>query len=1027
MKKRSVITMLLLVSILAVCLALAACDGLSSSNKKEVYDLGDSRRIGIMPTAYQPLYDGLPKTPSFTITDGYDIIDTYDPAIQHPDLRVEYSDNVNVGTAKAVFTAVEGSSRYKGSRTVEFQILPVTSTVVAADINALKELLDGNRTSVLLSAAIEVPEGEVLTVPENVTLDLGSYALTNNGTFVNCGTILVSPVAGGLPTVCNNGEFCNNGTINLGNDAAFFNNGTFVNATNASVRAGNTSGFYTQTDVENSDKIERYFRRYDLDEYEVSLSFSETVYNGYEQRPSVSIVKDNLPAPDYADYTLTYADNLNAGTASVTVEATEYSKTLTGSVTLRFEILRAEKTVTNSTDFYSALENSNYSKIIFDTIAEVRLSQNFTVPEDTSVVISASNLTTDGTVTNNGSLAINETWTCKGALTNNGTLTARCPNVAFNDTVHNYGTLTLCASVQNNLVLLNAGTLSTEEEFVNNAFLNNMGEFVNAGTFFQAAEAEISASAPLINNGTVYADEQLDVFQGGVFVVRELLGADNVTLSDTTFVYDGYPHFATPSFGKENVDRSSYTLSYRYVGSEESGIRPVNAGVVEVFVSFLPTSTTYYGGYTLQYEILPGSTSANGFAELQSALSDNNYNAVTLNGNVNVSSPITVRSSCTLTVAEGVDAINFSEITVNGTLIVNGRFAEKEGSSLVFGTGGIFENNGLAYFNETAPAPLAGTGTNFVRSSLKTAVAHDFPESAKYGTDTTPDVVLYFGDTMLEKGVDYTTSYLNCSNVTKKGEFAQAVSKATTFSEKYYGTHTAKYTVLAGEISVATFDELYAALNDIAYDNVCNYGTITLTANVSKAHDSYQSLYVTVAENTTLVLGNHNLSLRSSSTGRIFLVNNGTIEIYKKNNFANSASYSGSGKVVAYADNARDAYALAWCAHVIKLSADITDYLYISSSLFDSVTVDLNGHTLTSLTVSVGEYERTQHVYVTSSASGGVLGEKDSTAAGLKLSSLSGVQEVKLSNITVYGISCKDSSFEQILSVDYSSCTVIEN
>ena len=104
----------------------------------------------------------------------------------------------------------------------------------------------------------------------------------------------------------------------------------------------------------------------------------------------------------------------------------------------------------------------------------------------------------------------------------------------------------------------------------------------------------------------------------------------------------------------------------------------------------------------------------------------------------------------------------------------------------------------------------------------------------------------------------------------------------------------------------------------------------------------------------------------------------------------------------------------------------VTDDLYISSSLFDSVTVDLNGHTLTSLTVSVGEYEKTQHVYVTSSASGGVLGEKDSTAAGLKLSSLSGVQEVKLFNITVYGISCKDSSFEQILSVD-SSCTVIEN
>ena len=56
----------------------------------------------------------------------------------------------------------------------------------------------------------------------------------------------------------------------------------------------------------------------DLSDAEIELEYSTCAYNGAEQQPSVSVTIDGDEL-DEADYTLAYSDNINVGTASVTV------------------------------------------------------------------------------------------------------------------------------------------------------------------------------------------------------------------------------------------------------------------------------------------------------------------------------------------------------------------------------------------------------------------------------------------------------------------------------------------------------------------------------------------------------------------------------------------------------------------------------------------------------------------------------------------------------------------------------------
>lgn len=82
-----------------------------------------------------------------------------------------------------------------------------------------------------------------------------------------------------------------------------------------------------------------------LKDCQITLSYRKTVYNGKEKTPEVT-VKNSSGIISAADYTVTYADNLNAGDAKVIVTAAEGNVSVRGSAEIPFMITKARQTIT---------------------------------------------------------------------------------------------------------------------------------------------------------------------------------------------------------------------------------------------------------------------------------------------------------------------------------------------------------------------------------------------------------------------------------------------------------------------------------------------------------------------------------------------------------------------------------------------------------------------------------------------------------------------------------------------------------
>lgn len=81
-----------------------------------------------------------------------------------------------------------------------------------------------------------------------------------------------------------------------------------------------------------------------LSDCAIILSYRRTVYNGKEKTPKVT-VRNNEGIVSEDNYTVAYADNLNAGEATVTITANSGDVCITGTVEKTFTISKAKQTV----------------------------------------------------------------------------------------------------------------------------------------------------------------------------------------------------------------------------------------------------------------------------------------------------------------------------------------------------------------------------------------------------------------------------------------------------------------------------------------------------------------------------------------------------------------------------------------------------------------------------------------------------------------------------------------------------------
>ena len=329
---------------------------------------------------------------------------------------------------------------------------------------------------------------------------------------------------------------------------------------------------------------------------------------------SFEIKVDGISA-DLRDFSFIYSDNVNTGTATVTVTALT-SNLVYGSVDKHFTILPGTKTVYSVAEAEDALNNANYSSVTLSAKTTVADGETLIIPEGKTLQANVG-------IDNYGEIKVFGDF-----------------RLYTNVKIYNYGKLTvdgkLALSGGAALYNLSAGSLR--------------GETVNNGTLYFNGEVPEG-----IEGG------------GGIIVRRPFEEAEVILEKEQVRYVKGQTGFIPGKIsvklpGGTVVDGNKY--SPRYYDNDYIGCAKLTLTA--------PIDDAYfYGDKEAEYEIIPAAVTVTSEEELNAAFLDSEINYVTYKKNINKNTGFfTVPQNYTLDMGSG-DTVYLSvgDLTVEGVLI----------------------------------------------------------------------------------------------------------------------------------------------------------------------------------------------------------------------------------------------------------------------------------------------------------------------------------------------------------------------
>ena len=328
------------------------------------------------------IYDGKPQEPRVTITKGDRTL------VEGRDYTVEYQNNTSIGRARAGIT---GIGNYSGYFTTAFYIS--RGSISNCDITL-------SYTSTTYDGTEKKPSVTVKCNGNTLTEDQDYYLYYRNNTNIGTASVTISG-------------------------------------------AGNFSGSETKT---------FQIKASDFSKCDIQLSASSFTYDGTEKKPEITVKNGKKQLTTNTDYTVSYKNNINAGTASVTITG---KGSYSGSQTKNFTITPADLTKTTislsaSSFIYDGAEkepaitikagkkqltlNKDYTisyknnTNVGTAFVTVTGKGNYTGSISKSFTIAATNLSTADVKLSDASFTYNEkaitpsvTVTCNGKVLTNGT------------------------------------------------------------------------------------------------------------------------------------------------------------------------------------------------------------------------------------------------------------------------------------------------------------------------------------------------------------------------------------------------------------------------------------------------------------------------------------------------------------------------------------------------------------------------------------------------------------------------------
>ena len=735
-------------------------------------------------------YDGSAKTPGLTYNSR--------TLVKNTDYTVTYSNNTNAGTATA---SVTGKGNFTGTATKTFTISAKSASTLTMTVSPTNYTYDGSAkkpTVTVKDGSKTLVSGTDYTVSYSNNTNVGTATATitckGNYTGTKSANFTIGSAAATQISTCTitlgTTSYTYDGTakqpaVTVKNGSTTLTKGTdyavsYSNNTNAGTATVTITGAgkYTGT-------ASKTFTISAKNASTLTMTVSPTnyTYDGSAKKPTVTVKDGSKTLVSGTDYTVSYSNNTNVGTATATITC---KGNYTGTKSANFTIGSAAATQISTCTITLGTTSYTYDGTAKQPAVTVK-NGSATLTKGTDYIVSYINNTNAGTaaavVSGAGKYTgtVNKTFTISAKSANSLTMTVsptgytydgkpKTPSVTVKD-----GSVTLANGVDYTVSYSNNTNVGTAT-----AKITCMGNYT--GT--KSANFTISKAAPVaISSGTV-------------------------SLGTTYYIYDGTAKqpAVTVKYGTETlVNGTDYTVSYT---------NNTKAGTASVTIT---GKGSYTGTVTKNFTIEPKNVS-----DLDISVAPTSY---TYDGKAKTPA-VTVKNGSTTLVKDTDYTVSYLNNTVVGTATVT-----------VTGKGNYSGSRSLN-FTISEPAAISLTGCT---ASLGTS-SYTYDGAAKQ-----PSVTVKYGSSTLVKGTDYIVSYTNNINagtatvtISGAGRYTGTLTRTFTINPKSVSGLTAVVspsgytydgTARKPDITVSDGSRTLTAGKDytVAYSNNVNVGTATVT------------------------------------------------------------------------------------------------------------------------------------------------------------------------------------------------------
>lgn len=438
------------------------------------------------------------------------------------DYTLSYKNNTKIGTATVT---VKGKGKLSGTKSVTFKInaKPIKNAVITYN-NSLT--YNGST----LSPAVTVKYGNAtlkkntdytVAYSNNVNAGTGTITITGKGIYGGSvkKTFTIKKLGISATAVSGTGNKVYTGSVIKPVPAVKVGGRTLKNGTDFTVSYKNNTEPGTATlkvtgKGNYSGSVSKTFKITARAINDVEVTIPDTVFTGEQVKPDVVVSYGNYQFINNSDYTLSFKDNVNIGTASVVVTGKNH---LSGSRTVTFPI---EKADISSTEI--AVKNATFTGSAVKSGVDVRLG-NVTLKEGTHYTLSYKNNVNAGTaqvtISGKGSLegAVTKSFTIekadisKASISANGTYTPDGVKIGINAKFGNY-------TLKSSDYSFTAPTAAGEQTLTISGNGNFSGKTTVKCNVAKADIANAKSSLSLSTDGKGYT---VTIIYGGVLLTQD--------------------------------------------------------------------------------------------------------------------------------------------------------------------------------------------------------------------------------------------------------------------------------------------------------------------------------------------------------------------------------------------------------------------------------------------------------------------------------------------------------------------------